>query len=226
MGKTIDIDDADKVLEAMASELDIDADDLTIEESHYGSFGAGGSIWEIKIDGGRKEWHATDYDTAEQLAVEIVKQDLDQEPEIFNKDFIERWIDEDKLRDELHDDVYGGNVDYLSEASPEDFWRTAEGYGLEVPEEDEDGELREPTSKEIDEAAEAMTDEQLKDPMGYLEDIYGKAEAVEQAIKIAGIDIDAAAKDAVDTDGPGHFLGSYDGDLHEGPGGLVYWRTN
>ena len=46
------------------------------------------------------------------------------------------------------------------------------------------------------------------------------------AIKLGGIDIDRAARDAVDTDGPGHFLSSYDGETYELPGGGVYWRVN
>ena len=62
--------------------------------------------------------------------------------------------------------------------------------------------------------------------MRYLEDIYGKEDAVKQAIEIAGIDYNAAAEDAVDTDGASHFLSSYDGDSYETPSGLVYWRHN
>ena len=46
------------------------------------------------------------------------------------------------------------------------------------------------------------------------------------AIEIAGIDIDAAADDAVDTDGWEHFLARYDGKSHETDSGLVYWRVN
>jgi len=37
---------------------------------------------------------------------------------------------------------------------------------------------------------------------------------------------DAAAEDAIDTDGAAHFLSSYDGQSHETRGGLVYWRHN
>ena len=61
--------------------------------------------------------------------------------------------------------------------------------------------------------------------MEYLDDIYGD-EAAKKAIEIAGIDVEAAAKEAVSTDGEGHFLSGYDGETHETKGGLVYWRTN
>jgi len=74
-------------------------------------------------------------------------------------------------------------------------------------------------------AAGIRTREQLRDPMQYLDDICGD-DAAAQAIKIAGIDVEAAAEDAVDTDGAGHFLSIYDGETHETKSGLVYWRAN
>jgi len=94
---------------------------------------------------------------------------------------------------------------------------------------DEDGneeDLRDPTENELSELAEKRVEDQLRDPMQYLSDIYGDKEAVEQAIKIAGIDVDAAAEDAVDTDGWEHFLSRYDGHSHETASGFVYWREN
>lgn len=89
-----------------------------------------------------------------------------------------------------------------------------------------DVEQADPSDSDVESVAEAQTNEQLKDPMSYLEDIYGKEDAVKQAIQIAGIDVKAAAQEAVNTDGAGHFLSSYDGKTHETPNGLVYWRHN
>jgi len=62
--------------------------------------------------------------------------------------------------------------------------------------------------------------------MAYLEKIYGSEDAVKQAIEIAGIDVNAAAEDAVDTDGPEHFVARYDGNYYTTKNGLVYWREN
>jgi hypothetical protein len=42
----------------------------------------------------------------------------------------------------------------------------------------------------------------------------------------AGINVEEAAEAAVKEDGMEHFLCKYDGNYHEGPGGLVWWRTN
>ncbi len=158
----------------------------------------------------------------------VVKQDLEQEPGIFNKDFIESHINTDKLRDELESDELNARIDELTFESgrdPDNFWIDYEQEGWDAPEEDEDGFRREPTTKEIEELAEAQTKERLQDPMQFLEEIYGD-KAAAKAIEIAGIDIDAAADDAVDTDGWEHFLARYDGNSHETASGLVYWRVN
>jgi len=227
MSKTqVDFTDDEAVLAEMAAELDIDPDELGIKESHLGHFDAG-TVYEITIKGGgRKEWNVVENDDAErELALAIVKQDLEQEPENFNKDFIESHIDMDRLRRELHSDVLNSNEERLRDERPDDFWKEYERQGFDAPEEDEDGDRPDPEDSQIEELAEKQTEEELRDPMQYLDDIYGD-DAAQEAIKIAGIDIDAAAEEAVNTDGAGHFLSSYDGSTSETKNGLVYWRTN
>jgi hypothetical protein len=224
----VDFSDEDAVLAEVARELDIDPDELKIKTDRgLESFGAG-DVYEITIRGGNKEWVVVaNSDVERDLALAIVKQDLEHEPEIFNQDFIERHIDTDRLRRDLESDVVSMRIDDLTDMAdrrPDDFWREYENAGFDAPEENEDGERREPEGTEVEELAQHQADEELKDPMRYLEDVYGREDAVKQAIEIAGIDVDAAAEDAVDTDGPGHFLSSYE--THETPGGLVYWRRN
>lgn len=226
-----DFDNEDDVLAAMAKELKEDIDDMSIDsDKGLESFGVAGTVWRVEI--GREEYMVVeDDDKARDLAVAIVEQDLEHEPEIFTQSWLENFIDKERLRRDLYADVHSYHMDDLSdEASrdPESFWQQAEGYGMDVPEEDlddEDWEWPEPSQADIDDLAEKMTDEQLRDPMQYLEDIYGD-EATKRAMEIAGIDISAAAEDAVDTDGAGHFLGHYDGELRDGPEGMAYWRTN
>jgi hypothetical protein len=236
----IDFDNEEAVLDEIADELDIDRDKLNIEvERGLTSFSVG-TVYEITIrghggGGGHNEWNVVENDDVErELALEIVKQDLDSEPEIFNQGFIESHIDTDHLRDELHSDTLNNNIETLEDRDADEFWREYEGAGFSLPEdvyeeseeEDDHGDARDPTHSEVEELAEKQTEEQLRDPMSYLEEIYGKEEATKEAIRIAGIDIDAAAEDAVDTDGAGHFLSSYDGSTSETKSGLVYWRTN
>jgi len=224
----IDFGDEDAVLADVAKELETDVEELSIEEdSGLSGFGEG-TIY--RIEEGRMEYNvAENYDQAYNLAVAVVKQDLEQEPEIFNKVFIESHINTDKLRDELMSDVVDHLIEDLTDEAdryPERFWDDYEREGLESPEEGEKGERPDPTPEEIEELAEIRAKNLLQDPMEYLEDAYGREDAVKEAIRIAGIDIDAAADDAVDTDGWEHFLARYDGKSHETGSGLVYWRVN
>ena len=225
--EAVDFTDEAAVLAEVAGALDIDPDELEIKESHLGDFGAG-TVYEITIGGGRtgKEWNVVENEDQErELAIEIVKQDLDESPENFEPNFIESHINMDRLRNDLESDLQNSNEENLREMRDRDFWKEWVRSGRDLPEEDEDGNVREPEDSEIEELASEQTAEQLKDPMQYLEDIYGD-DAVKRAIEIAGIDIDAAAEDAVDTDGPAHFLSSYDGNSYTTDAGLVYWRHN
>ncbi len=220
--KSVDFGDEDAVLAEVAKELDENPEDLEIEEdSGLTGFGEG-VIY--RINAGNREWCVAEtVDSAYDLAKAVVTQDLESEPDIFNKDFLESHIDKDKLRRELKSDVQEMAEEDLREMNDREFWRTAERY-IDVPEEDDDGEKPDPDDF-IEDVAEKIADERLQDPMEYLDDIYGD-EAAAQAIKIAGIDIDAAAEDAVDTDGWEHFLARYDGNSTETPSGFVFWREN
>ena len=226
--REVDFTDEEAVLAEVARELDIDPDELSIrEERGLSGFGAG-TVYEITFGTSRsgKEWNVVESEEQErELAIAVVTQDLEQDPELFNQNFIESHIDQDRLRRELHAEVLDIQIDNLQEMDSDDFWREYEREGWDAPEEDEDGERREPDQSEIEELAERQTDEQLRDPMAYLEDIYGD-EAAKRAIEIAGIDIEAAADEAVSEDGPAHFLARYDGNSYTTPAGLVYWRSN
>ncbi len=224
----IDYGDEEAVLADVAKALDADIEECVIDEDRgMSSFGED-TVYQV--DWGVEEYHvAENYDQAYALAVAVVKQDLESEPELFNKDFIESHINTDRLRDELESDVVNMRIEDLEDMAdrrPDDFWKDYEREGFEAPEENEDGERPEPTHNEIEELAQKQAEEQFQDPMEYLEDLYGKEDAVKEAIRIAGIDVDAAADDAVDTDGWEHFLARYDGNSNTTDSGLVYWRVN
>jgi len=257
--KEADYDDEDSVLAEVAAAEDFDPTYATIKESHMTSFGTG-TYYEIKL--GKKSYTvARDEDEARELALAVVKQDLEQEPEIFNRNFIEGHINTDRLRSALEDDVANSLYENLKEEADRNPIEFMKEHDIEIPE---------PTDKEMRDYAEKMADDkdeekeiyaklkdgdaedkwiemgeepkvddrdivaastdaaaqQLKDPVAYLEDMYGKEDAMKQAIEIAGIDEDAAAEEAVDTDGWQHFLASYDGNSNETEAGFVYWRDN
>lgn len=256
----IDFSEEDEVLADVAKALEVEPDDLTIGDSPLESFRAGVAY---QISHGRDEYVVVeDEDTAEAIAVAVVIQDLEEQPEIFNQHFIESHINVDQLRRDLHSDVQSSRYDDLSHEAqmrPEQFIKE---YDLEWPEPTEqqirayaEGEFDEPEEieakiaeikemgdaedrwielgeepevpdSEVERIASEEAEAMLKDPVDYLQDIYGREDGIKQAIQIAGIDIDAAADEVVRTDGWQHFLARYDGNSHETPGGLVYWRDN
>lgn len=218
------------VVRELAKELGYPVDEFEVDDSHLSGF-TKHEVFEIKH--GRAEYQvAADSDAMRDIAIAVVKQDLEQEPEIFDKDFLSEHIDMDRLRRDLEPDVQNQNYDYFNEMDDDDLISelqrsslVEDPYLTEPEDEDEEPELSDREGL-IEALAEEKTKEEMKDPMAYLEEIYGAAEAVEKAIEIAGIDEDAAAEEAVSTDGPEHFLAHYDGNSIETPSGFCYWRTN
>jgi hypothetical protein len=172
--EALDFEDQDSVLAEMASALDIDPDELDIvTHTSYESFGTG-DVYEIRIKRSRdgKTWTVVEnQDQMEALALEIVKQDLEEEPGNFEKSFIEQHINMRRLKDDLESDVRNMAEEDLREMYDRQFWKTAESY-IDVPEEDDEGEMPDPDDY-IEDVAEKMTEEKLRDPMEYLEEIYG-----------------------------------------------------
>jgi len=171
---------------------------------------------------------------AENYALKIVRNDLESEPEIFTQDWLKDFVDEDRLKDaigdpyeEWEDDVR--NLDYsellekmVEESKVDDddpvFFKKNGEPRIENP-------VR---VKALNAFMEAYieSDKPTVDPWEWLRDIYGREDAVKQAIQMAGIDVDKAAQSAVDTDGVAHFIARYDGHEHELENGTVYYRIN
>lgn len=217
--------DEDTVQREMAKALDVDLDDLDVSDSSLSSFGEPA----LSVSTGRKEWTVVpDEDTAEKLALAVVTQDLEQEPEIFSPSFIEshidmkaleRWVYEAQMEDE-----YAWEI---AQDDPERFWQEASHWGIDVPEPDEDGNMPDEIADEYIEALrEEIARDRSKDPMAFFEDIYGRDEATKYAIEAVGIDVSDAAQEAVRIDGWQHFLCRYDGNSYDTENGFVYWREN
>lgn len=228
--KEISIDDEEDVLTEMSKAIDVKKDDLLIFSGRrYGSYSGDATTWQVNVgEDGAEYFVVADYDAAEQLAIAEVEDRLRDDASSFNQDFIERHIDVDNLRNQLRSDAEEYNRDYLKDIGAGQFWRNAEGYEnhIYVPEEDEDGERREPTEEEIELLVELMTEADLQNPIEYLNNQLDEEQAMRRAIELGGINIEEAAKEAVRDDGPGFWLASYDNELRETPGGFIYWRTN
>lgn len=269
----VDFSDEDAVLAEVCRAIDVNVEDAQIRDVSSSHAIGNVSMYEVTVGHGEypQEYYVVESeDAAHDEAIARVKQDLENEPEIFNQSFIESHIDKEKLRSALESDVQNSNEERLRDERASDFWREAESYGVspkyiatgndadgrdialgtfddesdadeaagkwldEKKESDPenadsystDVEASDPSDEDIEQVAEAMTSAELKDPMEYLEGIYGD-EAAKHAIEIAGIDIDAAADEAVSADGEGHFLSSYDGNTSETkPSRFVWWRHN
>jgi len=198
-------------------------------------------------------------DEFEAAAVEGVENDLDKNPELFDRNFIQSHVNIERLRRDLHGDVYNSNYDDFLEEANQQPMRFLKKHDIDIPSpsekqmrdhaeamsdddksasviydeliaEDEEsrwitmGEDPEVPDSEVESVAEAQTEEQLRDPIDYLEDIYGPQEAVAQAIKIGGIDARAAAEEAVHLDGPEHFMCGYDNNYQTTRSGFIVWR--
>ena len=176
-----------------------------------------------------------DHDAAEAFALERVKNDLNDEPGIFTQSWLKDFVNEDKLRqaigdpnEEWENDVRGLYYEDLLDKMVEEGWVEADDPVFFK----KNGDKRVETKARVAALNVYMEDyidrrkPPAPDPWDWLQDIYGKDEAIKQAIEMAGIDIDKAAQSAVDTDGVAHFLSTYDGHEHELENGAVYYRTN
>ncbi len=203
-----------------AFETDLEAEDVELcryEETPYGY----GLCFEASYaNNGESEWMVfADYDDAEVEATEIVKNDLEDEPSIFNQDWLQNFTyisDTDiRLLAGEESEAYADDMDdyeFVEWANVEDDYESAE----------ELGDTRQ-MQKIVDEAREAYIEDRYgyikdqldRDPMGYFVDDMGYREKDYFEMNFVQIDYDEAAESAIDTDGVAHFLDRYDGEEEE-----------
>jgi hypothetical protein len=241
-GKISDRTDEEKeLIEATDKEtLKQIQDELSIKDGDISSFREEQSgVYEFDI-GNQTYYLFDDEDTAEEFAKDRVREDLEENPDLFTPSWLENHIDTENLRDQLESYVSDSNRSYYDDIASESDKEyqnrqiaelVQSGFLDDDDVRDENGELLDEdeikgVDNAVEEAVEKMTEEQLEDPMQYLEDIYGKQDAMKEAIRIAGIDIDEATDDAISQDGWQHFIASYDGNSIDLPNGRVLVRTN
>ena len=179
------------------------------------------------------------------------EENLKDEPGMFSEEFIASHIDTEALRKSLYPDVYDSNFDRINDEAERHPTNFAVENDIDVappteaqlreyeltpyeelvklhPTEQWDAIGEEPTipNTTIESLAEQATEAELQDPMSFLEGIHGSEEALKQALKLAGVDVKAAADDAVSTDGAAHFMCGYDGNYDTTKSGFIVWRHN
>jgi len=194
----------------------------------YSDFGNSASV----VIGGEEYIVVEDIDEAERIATQIVKQDLEDQPELFNQEWLISRIDEEEAKD-FFEQVYSElNDGYAREIMMEDDDEYTNRLAGEMYERDiiSEEEALDPDfnlEDKIDEFVEDMTQEQIDEGSGgydYYALNFGEEEAMKLAIENNLINISEAAEDAISVDGWPHFISRYDGDYHETDGGLVYFR--
>ena len=175
-------------------------------------------------------------DVAHEAAVRRVLSDLENEPELFTRTWLEGYINAERIRDSLmsdeqdsirdsYDHQYRDNeakrdkLDEEGRIEHDHFWDEDENE-IEIT-----SELERELDQAWDDFIEAEATARLEDPIQYLKDMMGDEDGLKQAIDIGGINMTEAATAAVNEDGVGHFLSSYDGHLNDLPSGAVYVRN-
>jgi hypothetical protein len=183
----------------MAAALGLEPEDNGLEVK---DLGGGVDGWMVE-DGTREYIVFADTNEAEDYATKQVEADLEDDPTMFNQDWLRHHI-------------------YMSDTDR----RIIAGEEADSRVEDEEYEDDAARDAAYDEIYEQVYDA-LEDPIAYFVDDNG-IYTVEELMKQSFINIytKKAAQEAVSTDGVAHFLATYDGDENETDGGLAYYRTN
>lgn len=190
---------------------------------HKGRYGTWGKSGSFKADGEEYNW-IEDEKEAERIALEIVKDDLESDPSIFNQEWLKGFIyvqGADTMAQEEADDLVDNvmsDEEILKEAGVEDEYEEEE-------DDDKKQEILDNAREELRNQFATKIERDMEDPIQYFvhdQGIY----RIEDLMKadFIRINVEEAAQDAIDTDGVAHFISLYDGTMDTTPGGVVYFR--
>lgn len=171
---------------------------------------------------------------AEDYAIQRVREDLEENPEYFNQDWLSNYIDGNDFFQNVYDEW---NNSYANDIQSER-GSTYENrlidemveWDIMSEEEAESDDAEEIAEDRIDDFVSALTSDQMDNGgFDYYVDNFGQAEAMKVVLDNGLIDIDDASESAVREDGIAHFLSSYDGmqiDLGDVYNDAVAYRIN
>jgi hypothetical protein len=213
--------------------------DIRFGQSANNGYGHNVTIIEGE-DGSEWEMFESEED-AEDIARQGVENDLDNEPELFNQDWLDNFItmsDTDRriiADEEATAEIESMSDDEIVEAAgkAEEYAEMQEALG-ETDSKGDANDIQIEIDTLIDRAKEDLHDEkydeiydELKDPIEYFVNdrgIYSREDLLKQSF--ITIDTEVAAEDAISTDGWQHFLATYDGQSIDLPNGRVMVRIN
>lgn len=188
----------------------------------------------ITLEDGTTYVIAPSDDKAEELALERVKEDLENEPQLFSPDWLVNQIDKDKAKDffeNVYDEWNRSYVDDIEDESDNEYPNRLRQEMVErdlITEKEAKDENFDIENKK-DDFVDEMTKDQLDEGLGgysHYKGSFGKEEADKLVLDNNLIDIDDASQDAIDTDGWQHFLSRYDGDSTDLNSGKVMWKED
>ena len=202
-----------------------DDDSLTIENSYNDSATIIGDAGEYTI-------YRTE-DLAEQDAIERVKDDLQESAEYFNEEWLMGHISAESFFENLYNEW---NMGYATDIMTEDDSRYGNRliaemveWGIMDSDEANSSDAEETANERIEDFVQALTEDQINqgnEGLTYYIDNFGKEDAMIIVVANNLIDMDSASQDAVNVDGIGHFLSSYDGNTIYLENNSVAFRTN
>jgi len=166
------------------------------------------------------------YDDMQEEAEARVKQDLEENPEIFNQDFLQQHLtigefDRGELASDLAESRLEGVEDEVAQEVEDEVRNDlSDKEDRDNFEELVDDEVQKRLEKALDnkrsEIIEELEEKLEDDPVGFLVDeegLWSREDLLKQSF--IQIDIDEAVESAIEEDGVEHFISSYDGESHE-----------
>ena len=215
----------EEALESLIEETGNEDLDITMVSNSGNEFFAGNDMEEYRV-------FKTE-DDAELSAEDEVREDMEESPENFNKDFIKPYIDG---ADFFEQAIREMNESYANDIESENDNIYANRLIAEMVENglisDDDalsGNAEELAEYYKDDFVTLMTEETMgegNDGLDYFISNFGEEETMKMVIDNNLIDIFKASRDAVKTDGVAHFLSHYDGETLYLSDGYVAYRIN
>jgi hypothetical protein len=170
---------------------------------------------------------------AENIAVEQVTEDLQENPDYFNQDWLMNYIDGRDFFEEALTEMNDGYVQDIESESDRKYANRLIAELVEnglMDEEDAESDNAEELADELKyDYVALLTQEKLEegnDGLDYFVNNFGEKETFKMVLDNNLIDIEEASKDAVQEDGIAHFLSSYDGETLYLSDDCVAYRVN
>ena len=201
----------------------MDTWNIEVEQERMETFSRRGIYVESRdgpAENGESEWLVFESEKdANEEALLRVRQDLEEEPEIFNKSFIQQYY---KISDTDRRIIANEEADFRIEDMEEEDIAHEAGVLRQWEDAVDSGDTAKAEGI-IEKAKEKVHDEiykewynGLKDPVAFLvndQGIYSLSDL--SKAKFISIDVEKASADAIKADGVAHFLDQYDGEEEE-----------